>query len=77
MLVIKAPWPARATCCNRPVRPLLELVAVAKRCGATETLRGVELALHAGDVVGLCGDRGAGKSTLLEILAGASLKVPG
>jgi ABC-type branched-subunit amino acid transport system ATPase component len=51
-------------------RPRLELVALAKRFGRTEALRGAELAVHAGDIVGLCGDQGAGKSTLVEILAG-------
>ena len=51
--------------------PLLELRGVGKRFGAVRALRGVDLALEAGEVLGLMGDNGAGKSTLLEIVAGS------
>src|SRR5687768_8003860 len=49
-------------------RPILELVAVSMRFGTVEALRGIDLAVHAGDVIGLCGDHSAGKSTLVQIL---------
>lgn len=48
----------------------LELKRIAKRFGAIEALRGVDLTLHAGEALGLMGDNGAGKSTLVKIIAG-------
>jgi ABC-type sugar transport system ATPase subunit len=51
--------------------PLLRLVGVGKRYGAVEALRGVDLDVDAGEVVGICGDNGAGKSTLIRIVSGA------
>jgi energy-coupling factor transporter ATP-binding protein EcfA2 len=38
--------------------------------GRREVLRGAELALYPGEVVGLVGENGAGKSTLMRILVG-------
>ncbi len=49
---------------------LLELQGIAKHFGAIEALRGVDLWIEAGEVVGLMGDNGAGKSTLVRIIAG-------
>jgi simple sugar transport system ATP-binding protein len=49
---------------------LLELSGVAKHFGAIEALRGVDLSIGAGEVIGLMGDNGAGKSTLVRIIAG-------
>ena len=49
---------------------LLELQGIAKHFGAIEALKGIDLAIEAGQVVGLMGDNGAGKSTLVRIIAG-------
>jgi len=49
---------------------LLELRGIAKHFGAIEALRGVDLSLEPGEVLGLMGDNGAGKSTLVKIIAG-------
>jgi simple sugar transport system ATP-binding protein len=50
--------------------PVLELRNLSKHFGAIEALVGVDLALEAGEVLGLMGDNGAGKSTLVRIIAG-------
>ena len=49
---------------------LLELRDITKNFGAIEALKGVDLDLDAGEVLGLMGDNGAGKSTLVKIIAG-------
>jgi ABC-type sugar transport system ATPase subunit len=50
--------------------PVLEVRGVTKRFGALTVLRGIDLALGRGEVLGLVGDNGAGKSTLVKILSG-------
>jgi len=54
----------------QPTPPALEVRGVTKRFGALVVLRGVDLALRQGEVLGLVGDNGAGKSTLVKILSG-------
>jgi ABC-2 type transport system ATP-binding protein len=51
---------------------LAEILATGlhKRLGATEALRGVELSVSSGGLVGLVGPDGAGKTTLLRCIAG-------
>lgn len=49
-----------------------ELAGVTKNFGSRPVLRGVDLAVAAGAVVGVLGTNGSGKSTLLRILAGVS-----
>ena len=51
-------------------RPALEVRGVTKRFGALVVLRGIDLVLRQGEVLGLVGDNGAGKSTLVKILSG-------
>jgi ABC-2 type transport system ATP-binding protein len=49
---------------------LLEASAVVRRFGAVTALRGVDLRLHDGELLGLVGPDGAGKTTLLRALSG-------
>ncbi|MHA6692639.1 ATP-binding cassette domain-containing protein [Devosia sp. A449] len=50
--------------------PSLEFRDVRKSYGKTEALKGVSLAVGAGEFVGLLGPNGSGKSTLFQIAAG-------
>jgi simple sugar transport system ATP-binding protein len=50
--------------------PRVELQNIHKTFGAVQSLRGVNLKVHPGEVLGLVGDNGAGKSTVMKVLAG-------
>jgi ABC-2 type transport system ATP-binding protein len=49
---------------------LLDIEGVSKSYGAHEALRGVDLLIGSGELVGLLGPNGAGKSTLFQICSG-------
>jgi simple sugar transport system ATP-binding protein len=57
--------------------PIFSLRNVTKRYGAVDALNGIDLDVHAGDVIAICGDNGAGKSTLIKILSGAEIASSG
>ncbi len=48
----------------------LELRGVRKRFGATEIIRGVDLAIEQGEIHAIIGPNGAGKSTLFNLVTG-------
>ena len=50
-------------------KTMIDAENITKAYGGVQVLRGVSLALNAGDVTGLFGPNGAGKSTLMNILA--------
>lgn len=51
--------------------PIVEMRNIEKFYGRIHALRGVNLHVNKGEIVGLLGDNGAGKSTLIKVLSGA------
>lgn len=51
--------------------PIVEMRNIEKFYGRVHALRGVNLQVNKGEIVGLLGDNGAGKSTLIKVLSGA------
>lgn len=49
---------------------LIEIQGLTKTYGRVEALRGLDLTVNAGQIIGIFGPNGSGKSTLLKILAG-------
>jgi len=53
--------------------PLVEMRNIRVSFGGVHAVDGVNVDLHAGEVVGLVGGNGAGKSTLMRVLSGAHI----
>lgn len=53
--------------------PLLEIRNLHAKIGEREILRGIDLAVNAGEVHAIMGPNGSGKSTLAQVLAGRDL----
>lgn len=51
--------------------PVVAVRGITKHFGSVQALRGVDMEVYPGEVLGLVGDNGAGKSTLVNILSGA------
>ena len=52
-------------------QPLFAAKDITKSFSGTQALKGVDLEVYPGEIVGLVGENGAGKSTLLKIIIGA------
>ncbi|MFV9506800.1 MAG: ABC transporter ATP-binding protein [Oscillochloridaceae bacterium umkhey_bin13] len=50
--------------------PVIEAVGLEKRYGKTVAVRGIDLAVYPGEIVGFLGPNGAGKTTTIKMLIG-------
>ena len=50
---------------------------ITKQFAGTQALKGVDLDVYEGEVIGLIGENGAGKSTLLKIIIGVEMQTSG
>ncbi|AQZ49844.1 sugar ABC transporter ATP-binding protein [Martelella mediterranea] len=57
--------------------PILSLRGIRKSYGPVEVLHGIDLDIHAGEVVALLGENGAGKSTVSNVISGTVLPSSG
>jgi ABC-type sugar transport system ATPase subunit len=69
---IPAVCPAR-----RNVEPFLSIRGLSKQFGSVQALRGVDLDIYPGEVLGLLGDNGAGKSTFIKSISGVHIPSAG
>lgn len=56
-----------------PAAPSVQARGIVKRFSGVPALKGVDLSIHPGEVVGLLGENGAGKSTLIKVFSGVHL----
>jgi ribose transport system ATP-binding protein len=59
------------------MEPFFSARSITKAFSGTQALKGVDLDVYPGEIVGLVGENGAGKSTLLKIIIGAQLPSSG
>ncbi|WP_180898876.1 sugar ABC transporter ATP-binding protein [Martelella soudanensis] len=57
--------------------PILSLRGIRKSYGPVEVLHGIDLDIHAGEVVALLGENGAGKSTVSNVVSGTVMPTSG
>ncbi len=57
--------------------PLVKMVNIHKRFGSIHAVKGVDLEIYPGEIIGLLGNNGAGKSTLIKALVGINPKTSG
>src|SRR5512143_1925368 len=53
-----------------PAAPLLETTGITKRFGGLAALRGIDLTIHEGEILGVLGPNGAGKTTFVNCVTG-------
>jgi len=59
------------------INPMLEARGLEKRYKNRQVVRGVDLSVHAGEVVGLLGPNGAGKTTTFYMMVGMAVPTAG
>ncbi len=59
------------------MNPVIETRKLVKRYNGLEALKGIDLAIEGGGIVGILGPNGAGKTTLVEIFEGLRLPTSG
>ena len=55
---------------DSPEHAVLSVAAAAKRFGSKAALDGIDLTIHAGEILALIGHNGAGKTTLIKAISG-------
>ncbi|MGM0414822.1 MAG: ATP-binding cassette domain-containing protein [Bacillota bacterium] len=57
--------------------PLVKMENIHKKFGSIHAVKGVDLEVYSGEIIGLLGNNGAGKSTLIKALVGINPKTSG